>query len=152
MEWNGLTWWVWSSLRIHNPLRSEGGGLCSLLYVEGLLMPWLGELIWSFSHPSLLDEEAAALLHSVFTSVLFSFHPFISKSWPKLPCICHIRCPSKDDYKAQKSSSMKMWVLVPVGPHHILISTFYRQSYSLISLVTQGNYSTLTECGVKTLS
>lgn len=46
-----------------------GGGLCSLLDVEGLLMPWLGELVWSFPHPSLLDEEAAALLHSVFVSV-----------------------------------------------------------------------------------
>lgn len=83
MEWNGLARWAWS-LKIHSPLRSVGGGLCSLLDVEGFMMPWLGELVWSFPHPSLPDEEAAALLHSVFVSVLFPFPPFISKSRPKL--------------------------------------------------------------------
>lgn len=28
--------------------------------VEGFLMPWLGDFVQSFPHPSLVDEEARA--------------------------------------------------------------------------------------------
>lgn len=44
--------------------------------VEGFLMPCLGDLNQSFSHPSLVDKGTGTL-HSVFMSVLF--HPLINK-------------------------------------------------------------------------
>lgn len=56
---HGLLW------GICNPLRSEGGGphSSSLLDMEGFLMPWLIDLVQSFPHPSLVDEEAVVPLY-----------------------------------------------------------------------------------------
>lgn len=52
----------------------EEGLTHSLWNVEGFLVSWLGELVWSFPHPSPVDKEAVALLHSVFVNVLCYFH------------------------------------------------------------------------------
>lgn len=45
------------------PLRSKWGMSVSHLGLEGFLTPQLVGLVWSFPHPSLVDEEAAVSLH-----------------------------------------------------------------------------------------
>lgn len=56
-----------------DPLRKERGALHARVYMEGFLMPRLGDLVQSFPHLSMVDEEAAAPLDSVFVGVLFHF-------------------------------------------------------------------------------
>lgn len=53
---------------------------CSLLDLEGFLMPRLSDLVRCFPHTSLVEEKIAVLLHSVSMTVSFLFYPLISKS------------------------------------------------------------------------
>lgn len=43
-------------------------------------MPGLSDLVQNFPHPTVVEEETAALFHSVSLSVLFPFRPLNSKS------------------------------------------------------------------------
>lgn len=74
MEWVGSMGMDFS-WGYDDPLRKERGALHACFYVEGFLMPRLGDLVQSFPHLSMVDEEAMAPLDFVFVSVLFHFVP-----------------------------------------------------------------------------